>query len=228
MSGFKLTKRRLVILLGCALIAAAVAGYVLGSRHYGAAMTQYRANLEAREQLAAQLLAKEQEVVNLDLADKVNRLTMEQLRQKVTELQTDLVKLESELFLYKNLVEDDEAELGLNLESLTLRATEEENRYEYRIVVRRKAALSQSIDASVTLSIEGELLGIPYSVPLNEADLSIEEDALNIRFKYFKVLRGTLALPEHFVPSKVILSLYETGRADSLVIKELPWRVSAF
>jgi len=176
----------------------------------------------------ALLEAKDQELANLQIADKVNRLTQENLREKVSELQTALVKLEGEVYLYKNLVEDDEAELGLNLESLTLYPALDENTYNYRIVVRRKAALSQTISASLSLTIEGSVEGVPHSLAFNEADPQVSDHAVAIRFKYFKVLQGKFVLPEKFVPEKVVLSLYEQGKTGSLVIRELPWRVLTF
>jgi len=216
----------LIFLVGLTL--SGLLGFVAGGRLYSEAMSNYREFERDVKKHRAELAASNQELVNLQIADKVNRLTQEKLREKVSELQTALVKLEGEVYLYKNLVEDDEAELGLNLESLTLYRTLEENVYSYRIVVRRKAALSQTIEASLSLSIEGRLRGIPYSLPFNMADTSLGDDPMVIRFKYFKVLQGTFVLPDHFVADKVTLSLFEPGRTDSLVIKELPWRVSDF
>lgn len=221
-------KRQLAVLIVIGLAASGVVGFTLGSRIYTEAMQEFRALERTLAERSAELETRNQELVNLQIADKVNRLTQENLRGKVSELQTALVKLEGEVYLYKNLVEDDEAEVGLNLESLTLYRTLEENAYSYRIVVRRKAALSQTVDASLSLSIEGRLAGIPHSLPFNEADTSLKEDSMAIRFKYFKVLQGTFVLPEHFVPETVVLSLYEPRTTGSLVIRELPWRASDF
>lgn len=207
---------------------AALAGFVIGGRFYSDAMVDYRRILDSLEERDAELAERRQQMVNLDIADKVNRLTQERLREKVTELQTRLVELEGEVYLYKNLVEDDDGDIGLNLESLTLYRTLEPGTFQYRIVVRRKAALSQSIEVSLSLSIEGKMLGAPFSLPFHGADPSVEEDTLAIRFKYFKVLQGVFMLPEGFEAEKVVLSMYESGRAESLVIKELPWKVSEF
>lgn len=211
-----------------ACIAATVAGFIVGGRFYSQAMVNYRSLESSLEEREAELSESRQEIVNLQIADKVNRLTQERLREKVTELQTNLVELEGEVYLYKNLVEDDDGDIGLNLESLTLYSTLEPGTFQYRIVVRRKAALSQAIEVSLSLSIEGKMLGAPFSLPFHGADPSVEEDTLAIRFKYFKVLQGTFVLPEGFLAEKVVLSMYESGRADSLVIKELPWKVSEF
>jgi len=221
-------RRRLWIAGGLIFLVAGVAGFVLGSRIYSEAMADYRAMERTLRENRALLEAKDQELANLQIADKVNRLTQENLREKVSDLQTALVKLEGEVYLYKNLVEDDEAELGLNLESLTLYPALDENAYNYRIVVRRKAVLGQTIDASLSLTIEGNVAGAPHSLAFNEADPHINEHSVAIRFKYFKVLQGTFVLPDGFVPEKVVLSLYEQGKTGSLVIRELPWRVLTF
>jgi len=222
------SRRQLAILLVSALIAGLLLGFAFGGRIFGDAMLDYRRMEKQLADAQALLEQRDQELVNLTIADKVNQLTQEKLREKVTELRTELVSLEGELYLYKNLVDDDEGQLGLSLESISLRKTGDDNSVLYQIVVRRKEVLSQTIDATLSVSIEGTLLKIPDTISLSEADPGADEDSISFRFKYFKVIEGTFELPEHFVPEKLVLSLYETGRPNSLVIKEYPWRLSEF
>lgn len=221
--------KRNALILGVSVVTSIGVGFFLGSRYYSEVMESYRENKKAIKAYKKQIADQDQRLVNLEIADKVNRLTQERLRLTVTELKTQQVKLEGELFLYKNLIVDDEVDIGLNLESVYLRPVEgADNTFSYQIVVRRKAALSQTTEVSLSLTIEGKMLGIKDSLELQEVDPEIHEDVLAIRFKYFRVLSGQMVLPEHFEPEQLVVTLFEPGKADSLTIKEIPWRLSQF
>jgi hypothetical protein len=203
-------------------------GFLAGGRYFGEKMAKWREVRTENKALVTTLEEREQHIVNLEMADNVNRLAEEKLRQQLTELQTEQVKLEGELYLYKGLAEDEEAKVGLNLESLTIRPGEAPDRFRYDMVVRRTEVLSKTVDVALSLKIEGQLHGIPFSVAYREADPEVKDDRVSVSFKYFKLLQGEFVLPEHFVPERVEVSLYESGRADSLVIKEIPWKVISY
>ncbi len=172
---------------------------------------------------------QQQALVNLEMADRVNKLAQEKLRRRVNELQTERVRLESELYVYKKLLEDDGAKAGLSLESLLIRRVEgEDRRFTYDIVLSRTSDLDQSIEVRLSAHIEGKLHGIRYSLPFKDADPDLHEDSLAVSFRYFKVVKGTLELPEHFEPATAVLSVYEPGQADSLMIQEIPWEPAGY
>ena len=221
--------KRIALYWGISVVVCALAGFVVGSRYFSDVMQTHRENKKALKAYKYQVAKQDQRLVNLEIADKVNRLTQDKLRLTVTELKTQQIKLEGELFLYKNLIVDEDADLGLNLESVFLRPVEAaENTFSYQIVVRRKAALSQTTEVSLSLNIEGRMLGIRDSLELQEVDPEVHEDVMAIRFKYFRVLSGQMVLPEHFEPEQLVVTLFEPGKADSLTIKEIPWRLSQF
>lgn len=199
-------------------------GFVAGSRYFGENMTSYRALQTEHRQLQREFAAREQRLVNLETADQVNRASLERLRGMVGDLEARLARQQEELHLYENLVAEGDAAMGLSLENFSLRATGEPRVFDYRIVVRRKAALSQPIEASVTLDIEGRRHGIPYAASFNEVDLSLREKVVDIRFRYFKVLRGRFVLPRHFEPERVVFSLYEADNPEAAVTREIPWQ----
>ena len=216
--------KREAIFIGCGLIGGTLLGFVLSYQYHGARLETAADRLALLSRLEEEHAAQQQQLVNLETADRINKLAEEKLRQRLNEMQTERIKLESELYVYKKLLEDDETDTGLSLESLLIRGVEgDERRFSYDIVLRRTAALEQSVEARLSVDIEGELHGIPYSLPLKEADPALHEDALALSLRYFKVVKGELVLPEHFEPRTVIMSVYEAGRADSLVIKEMAW-----
>lgn len=201
-------------------------GFLAGSRYYERAMVERRKEAEALAAASEALKTLEQEKVNLELADTVNRVTLEQLRNQVVDLQQTVSTQREELALFRSLTRDSVDMSELSVDSLDLRRTEEAHTFDYRIVVRGNGSQGDVIDASVTLAIEGMLDGEPYSVPFNEADLSLKGEGVAVRFKYFKVLRGSFVLPEGFEPEKVVLSVIEKGDASSLRISEFPWVVT--
>lgn len=218
--------RRLGLLL-LFLALSLVLAYLAGSRHFGATIAAYRAERETLVEAREELDRLRQEVVNREVAEQVDGASLEAMRRLVADLQAELATREEELGLYRSLMDDQgEASDGLQVDSLTLRPALESDSFHYRIVVRRRADPNESVDVSVSLSIDGQRDGEPVSIPFNEADLSLQEDALSIRFKYFKVLRGTFVLPGGFLPGKVVLTVMEKNDPTTLRIVDFPWRLS--
>ena len=210
------------------LLLVAILSFLVGNGHFNNSMAKYK--LEQQELAAAQeeIARLQQELVNREVAEKVDNGSLEQMRQQVGQLQDQLSRQEGELGLYRNLFDDNEEPSGLHIDSLNLRRSPGADSVQYRIVVRRKATLNQSVDVSVSLSIDGEKDGVAISIPFNEADLSLQGEAMSIRFKYFKVLRGAFVLPADFVPTRVVLSVLEKDNPSSLRIVQFPWSVETY
>lgn len=217
-----------VVIFSLSVVCALVAGFLAGSHDFIALMRNSGALKDRNNELEKDMEECQQAAVNLEVADKVNKLAQEKLRQRVNELQNERVNMESELYVYKKLAENDDSEIGLNIESLTIRKSEaKENHFYYEMLLRRKPASSKSVEATVSLKIEGRLDGAPHSVSFREADPELNQDALSVNFKYFKVIKGAFILPERFHPEIIVTSLYETGQEDSLAIKEISWETAS-
>ncbi|MCK9468827.1 MAG: hypothetical protein M0Q49_05370 [Porticoccaceae bacterium] len=216
---------RLVLLLGL-MVVLLVLAYLAGSHHFSANVATYRAEREELLATREELDRLRQELVNREVAVQVDSASLETMRQLVADLQAQLARREEDLGLYRSLMDDQDGSPGLQVDSLTLRQAPEADSFHYRIVVRRRADPNESVDVSVSLAIDGLRDGEPVSVPFNEADLSLQEDALSIRFKYFKVLRGTFVLPADFVPAKVVLTVMEKNDPGTLRIVDFPWELS--
>lgn len=215
-----------VALLLALMLALLAIAYLAGSRHFSANVAAYRAERANLVEMREELDRLRQELVNREVAEQVDSASLEAMRQLVVDMQAQLASREEELVLYRNLMEEDEESHGLQVDSVSLRQAPEANSFQYRIVVRRRSDLSESVDASVSLSIEGTREGERVSVPFNEVDLSLQEDALSIRFKYFKVLRGTFVLPPDFVPVRVVLTVMEKNDPGTLRIVDFPWELA--
>lgn len=218
----------LSLLAIAALLLVAVLSFLLGNGYFNTNMAQYR--LQQQELVAAQdeIARLRQELVNQEVAEKVDSGSLEEMRQQVGMLQDQLSKQQGELGLYRNLFDDNEEPSGLHIDSINLRHAPGADSFQYRIVVRRKATLNESVDVAVSLSIDGQKDGVPVSIPFNEADLSLQGEAMSIRFKYFKVLRGAFVLPADFVPTRVVLSVLEKDNPSSLRIVQFPWSVETY
>jgi len=200
-------------------------GYVAGARYFGERMSEWRNLTDENNRLRETVSEQGQQVANLELADRVNKMAEEKLRQQLAALQTEQVDLENDLNLYRNLVEDDSDPVGFTLESFSVRKGDQPNRFVYDMVLRRKDVLSQAVDFAVSLELKGELHGIPFSAGYKEVDPNVNSDVVSVSIKYFRVIQGVLELPDHFSPANVVISIYQEGKADSLLIKEFPWRI---
>lgn len=222
------TLKGLALLGVVALLLVATASFLLGNGLFNGNMAECRLQGQELQAAHAEIARLQQELVNREVAEKVDSGSLEQMRQQVGMLQDQLSKQEGELGLYRNLFDDNEEPSGLHIDSLNLRRAPGADSFQYRIVVRRKATLNESVDVAVSLSIDGQKDGLAVSIPFNEADLSLQGEAMSIRFKYFKVLRGAFVLPADFVPSRVVLSVLEKDNPSSLRIVQFPWSVETY
>ncbi|KJS05192.1 MAG: hypothetical protein VR73_12795 [Gammaproteobacteria bacterium BRH_c0] len=217
-----------LLLAIAALLLVATLSFLLGNGHFSRSMGKYRHQEQELAAAREEIARLKQELVNREVAEKVDSGSLEQMRQQVGVLQDQLSRQEGELGLYRNLFDDNEEPSGLHIDSLNLRRAPGADSFQYRIVVRRKATLNESVDVAVSLSIDGQKDGVPVSIPFNEADLSLQGEAMSIRFKYFKVLRGAFVLPADFVPTRVVLSVLEKDNPSSLRIVQFPWSVENY
>lgn len=185
-------------------------GFLAGSRYLGGEMEAKRVLVAAVEAAREELELQRQQLINNEIAAQVDRQSLEQVRKAVAKLESELLERQQELELYRNLVKDDGQGDGLYIEPPRISGGEPAG-YSYRIAVRQRAAVLKSVKVAVDVTIKGDLDGKPKTFALAELDPSLGKGRIEVTFKYFQVIEGTLHLPPGFQPRQLVVALSEAG-----------------
>ena len=149
-------------------------------------------------------------------------------REIVQQLERQLFRVQQDLAQYQGALSPNAMVPGLRIQAFELHATEQPNRYRFKVMVTRVGEDSDSVQATLQLSVHGQQNGKAVVLPLSDLATDLPEDAMALNFRYFQVVPPTagvaaLVLPEDFEPQRVTLKAVEG--ADVLVEQSFDWIV---
>jgi hypothetical protein len=201
-------------------------GLLLGYRFFGTEMVEKRHQQNELENLQLQLVGMEQKLTNSVLASKIDRMALEEVRQVVTSLQTELAVDKEELGLYRNLLQTEGREKGLLIGELMLKpVSSSEQGVAYRLVVQQKETKLKRIKVNITMTLKGLKYGNEELLGLELIDSQVESSPILAEFKYFHILEGTVELPVGFSPQTLAVEIWKKGVSSSRVERSFDWDV---
>ncbi|UCE89828.1 MAG: hypothetical protein JSW10_03080 [Pseudomonadota bacterium] len=217
------------LLLALMVLAGVVGGWSL--YEYG----RYRAGYDGiaaeqeRDQLAATLDERDDEVRELrekvavlERAAQVERQAYDEVKASLLVLQDEMLELNEELAFYRGIVSPRQAAEGLQLQSFRLEPNGLVRGYRYKIVLTQVLKNTRSTYGKVKLRLEGMADG--RSRVLGLADVSQKKvSELDYRFKYFQALEGNIELPKGFKPQRVAIQVLPRGKSKSAIEKTFDW-----
>jgi hypothetical protein len=220
-------RRRIEIVLSLSLaVLLFVLGYMLGSQYFSEAMVEKKVQQQELEQLRLQTGEMAQRLANAELASNIDRAALEQVRQVVTSLQTELAVDKEELGLYRNLLQSDGVKTGLLVGELLLRSVPDApNSVSYRLVVQQKEAKLKRIKVNIAMTLNGLQDGKQVSLTLESLDEQFDQSPIETEFKYFHLLEGVASLPPNFVPQELVVAAWKNGISSSRVERRFDWQV---
>ena len=165
----------------------------------------------------------EQMAVNAQVAAKVDRLALEELRQTIKALQNKVASLSEENTFYKGLMAPSELEKGLSLRGWEVQATPDPQQFHFKLVVQQLALKHRLLYGSAQISISGRQNGKARTVSLHELSEEINNERVKLRFKYFQTIEGDLVLPEGFVPEQVEVAVSAVKPKSMKAEKSYVW-----
>jgi len=144
-----------------------------------------------------------------DVLRQANRL----LREEETARQAEFNTLQSELDFYRRLAGTGGAQTGLEVYRVELLATGSDRVFQFELTLTQNIRRASIVSGRARMDVEGTLDDRP--VTLHWAQLSdgaAAEPAF--RFKYFQQLEGYLALPEGFMPTRLLVTLEAKGQRN--------------
>ena len=201
-------------------------GLLLGYRFFGSEMVEKRHQQNELENLQLQVVGMEQKLTNSVLASKIDRLALEEVRQVVTSLQTELAVDKEELGLYRNLLQTEGREKGLLIGELMLKpVSDSEHGVAYRLVVQQKETKLKRIKVNITMILKGLKDGKEELLGLELIDAQMESSPILAEFKYFHILEGVVELPVGFSPQTLAVEIWKKGVSSSRVERSFDWDV---
>jgi hypothetical protein len=140
---------------------------------------------------------------------QANRL----LREEETARQAEFNTLQSELDFYRRLAGTGGAQTGLDVYRVELAATGSDRVFQFALTLTQNIRRASIVSGRARMDVEGTL--DDRLVTLHWAQLSdgaAAEPAF--RFKYFQQLEGYLALPEGFMPTRLLVTLEAKGQRN--------------
>jgi len=158
------------------------------------------------------VLEKEAEVLR-----QANRL----LRKNESERQAELGRLQGELDFYSRLAGTSGTLSGLELYRAEVVPTGSDRVYQFILTLTQNIGKASIIEGKTRLDIEGILDNRQLTLHWSQlGDGETPEPAF--RFKYFQQLEGYLTLPEGFNPTRLTVTLEESGK-KSPVVRHYSW-----
>lgn len=219
--------RRLELVLWVLAIAVACGvGFLLGGGFFDRTVVDGRALARELKSVHAQNLQLQQQLANAELGARVDATSLESVRKLVASLQQKLAANEEELGLYQNLLQENGKEAGLQIGKLVLKPGGENGAVAYRLIVQQKAANLKQIKVNVVIRVEGLSDGQPLSVGFEALDAQFDTSPLQVTFKYFQILEGSILIPDGFQPLTVLVSVWKDGAENTRVERSFDWQLN--
>jgi hypothetical protein len=128
------------------------------------------------------------------------------LREQESERQAEMNTLQSELDFYRRLAGTGGQQSGLDVYRAELLPTGSPQVFQFQLTLTQNIRRASIITGRARIDVEGTLDDRPVTLPWTELG---EGDAPepSFRFKYFQQLEGYLALPEGFLPTRLVVTL---------------------
>ena len=224
-----LTRVWLVLGLVGLFVAAAAGAFAWGQQQamsgYGRAqrdLAAVKAELEEVRRAENQL---RQQKENASLGAEVDRKSLEEIRQEVIELKAVVASLEEENQFYRNLMNPDGEQNGLNFGPVEIVHTDRPRTFRYKVVMQQLASQHELVTGTLNFNVVGRQQGAVKVLPLSQLSSGVDSSNIKLRFKYFQNIEGELVLPEGFEPERIELEARASGGNSPVIEKRLAWLV---
>lgn len=176
------------------------------------------ANVENQLNLAEQMRA------NAEVASEVDQYAIEELRRELVVWSNKFGQQEETIKFYQSLMDPNPTNSGVYLESVEIDPTDEENVFNYKILVAQKSSNHRRVNGSVQLDLISKKNsdGI-QTISLKE--LTEDADDLTLGFKFFQQFDGNFRLPAGFEPGQLKLVVRIQGNSAAQFEELVDWAV---
>lgn len=195
----------LIAMVGVLLLALFI-GTLFGDRAFVETITNNQQLKREITDLEENLADSQSALIQLQLSADVDAAALENARQKMVDMQSQIYRRDQELVLYREMLQDNKQPNGLSIYDLKLTEIGE-RRYRYLWVARQKIEEMKALTVHVNIwviGLQGEEL---VDLSLDQLDADVKSLPIKVSYKYFSINEGTMELPEDFTPQSVRVTL---------------------
>ncbi|OEY66526.1 DUF6776 family protein [Marinobacter sp. X15-166B] len=216
----------LLVLILCTCAAAAVGyqvGQTQGDEHFTRVLQSRDALLASEATLKTRLMEAEQRVIQLERGRSMDTQALNQARRSLTELETTIAGLKSDLTFYKTIMAPSAVSKGLQVDQLTIQPARGEQDYAFKLVLTQVGGNKNFISGVVAVSVMGLRHGEQEIIALRDLSPDIKDLGVKFRFRYFQDIEGRLSFPEGFEPIEVQVVAKSQGRRPTQSERTFDW-----
>jgi len=223
----------LVIILVAGLLSALVSVVIwllLDANHWHAIKNQlirsekYRLLWDVNQRLNIDNKQLREEIVILERLTDIDIQAAARSQDDLKALQDQIYHINGELEFYEGIMSATTDFKGLNIQGLHIEGTEQENFYNFKLVLTNVAKSDKIIEVTMTMTIEGMSETGPQILSFDEMGAD-NKYLRQIKFKNFERIEGNLIFPERFKPLRVVVDLRQKKMKKSAAIRVFEWPI---
>ena len=216
-SHLPLPLRRLLLFLMLALAAAAGVGIYEYGRGFGG--PDRRALAAEIERLQSRLREAEAErsrltatVTAFEAQMKVERAAQEQLARQAGELEAETSRLREDLAFFESLLPTKASASGIQIRSFRMQPDGAPEAMRYRLLVQQAGKPERDFVGVVQMQVNFVRAGQNQSLQVPDPAVPESRRALELSFRHYQRVEGTITLPEGAAARSVIVRIVAAGQ----------------
>ena len=214
------------LLLGIALLWLGFEAGQLAAGYNRAAMRAELGTLE-RELAAAEVRqqAQQERIVMLETDRQVSAEAYRQLEERLAGFQSTIVAQQEDLAFFRGLVSEPASGEEVRIQNVVIAEGLQPASYTLQLVLAQPMGRERRVSGHLEITVEGSLGQAAVALPL--AELTVDEarsDQLEYAFRYFQNVEADIALPDGFVPARLLVRLVPAGRGAQPREERFDWR----
>jgi len=204
-------------------------GFEAGQLAAGHNRTAMRAELAALERELAAAQAREQaqqeRLVMLETDSQVSAEAYRQVEERLGEFQATIITQQEDLAFFRGLVSEPAAGEEVRIQNVVIAEGLQPASYTLQVVLAQPMGRERRVSGHLEIAVEGSLGQAAVTLPL--AELTSEDtrrDRLDYAFRYFQNVEADIALPDGFVPARLLVRLVPAGRGAEPREQRFDWR----
>ena len=206
---------------------AAWAMYSLGQKSAGTNNTELNTTVDklkdytrSLEEQKAKLL---EQVAVVERNHQVEQQAFSDVDSSLKGQQDEILELKQEVAFYRGIVAPrGDSEGGLNIQSFRVEKSPEEHSYRFKLVLTQLAKMDAPVKGRVRIDIAGVKDGKSTIFSLAEVSSGVTP-SLDLKFKYFQTVEGSMVLPAGFAPTNVAVEIAPAGGKLAKFNKNFVW-----
>lgn len=164
-----------------------------------------------------------QQVADLESGAEIDKIAQNHIHNAMTDLQSEVSRLEHDLAFYKGIMAPSENAKGLQVTRVSLQPGASPEKFVYEIVLAKLADNKRFIGGNIKVSIHGKQDGQALVLDLKDLlDRDIKQN-WNFKFRYFQDFEGELSLPDNFEADFINVVATAKGNSKAKVEHRVTW-----